>query len=208
MADQESPNKGISDGLEELSGVIAAADSNLAKNCKLLNAKIKALERKVASTLVPMPMLVALTMDTHVHDAHGDCVTTLGRLMQESDDIKHENSLLLQRLDQLAADITAQGGVMLGRHTFTSEIHLLQLCLKEFTKGDAFAALLIQWWCSVLTSFILPSLDGRHSPRQWRSQAVTRSRIGRWLHPAMHITLIGFWNTRWWLRERRWQHLP
>ena len=140
MADQESSNKGISDGLEELSDVIAAVDSNLAKNCKLLNAKIKALERKVASTLVPMPALVALTIDTPVHDAHEDYVTTLGRLMQESDHIKHENFLLLQWLDQLAADITAQGGVMLGRHTFTSEIHLLQLCMKEFLKGGAFAA--------------------------------------------------------------------
>jgi hypothetical protein len=29
---------------------------------------------------------------------------------------------------------------MLGRHTFTSEIHLLQLCIKECPKGDAFKA--------------------------------------------------------------------
>ncbi len=103
MADQESPNKGISDGLEELSGVIAVVNSNLGKNCKLLNAKIKALERKVASTPVLAPALVALTMDTPVHNAHWDCVITLGRLTQESVDIKHENSLLLQRLDRLAA---------------------------------------------------------------------------------------------------------
>ncbi len=82
MANQESPNKDISDGLEELSGMIAAVDSNLAKNCKLLNTKIKALERKVVSTLVPTSALVALTMDTPKHDAHGDCMTTLGRLMQ------------------------------------------------------------------------------------------------------------------------------
>jgi hypothetical protein len=141
MANQESSNKGISDGLEELSDVIAAVDSNLAKNCKLLNVKIQALERKVAATPVPAPALVALTMDTPIHDAHGDCVTTLGRLMQESDDIKNENSLLLQQLDRLAADITAQGRVMLGRHNiFTSEIHLLQLFMKECPKGDAFAA--------------------------------------------------------------------
>ncbi len=31
MADQESPHEAISDGLEELSGVVAAVDSNLAK---------------------------------------------------------------------------------------------------------------------------------------------------------------------------------
>jgi hypothetical protein len=34
----------------------------------------------------------------------------------------------------------AQGGVMLGRHTFTSEVHLLELCMKECPKGDIFAA--------------------------------------------------------------------
>ncbi len=60
--------------------------------------------------------------------------------MKENEDLRRENSLLMQRVDGLAADITAQGGVVLGKHTFTSELQLLQVCLKEYPKGDVFAA--------------------------------------------------------------------
>ncbi len=75
-----------------------------------------------------------------IHVDHGDCVTTLGGLLQKNADLKHDNTLLVERLNCLATDVTAQGGVMLGKHTFTSEAHLLELCMKECPKGNAFAA--------------------------------------------------------------------
>ena len=57
--------------------------------------------------------------------------------------VKHENSLLTQCVvEGPAADILAQGGVVLGKHMFTSEFQLLQLCLKEYPKGDAFTVLM------------------------------------------------------------------
>ncbi len=84
-------------------------------------------------------MLPALTMSTPIHDVHGDCVTTLGGILQKNKDLKHDNTLLVERLDHLAADITAQGGLMLGKHTFTSEVRLLELCMKECPKGNSFA---------------------------------------------------------------------
>jgi hypothetical protein len=43
-------------------------------------------------------------------------------------------------MEKLSADVTAQGGVVLGRYTFTSELQLMELCMKECPAGDAFAA--------------------------------------------------------------------
>jgi hypothetical protein len=93
-----------------------------------------------AGGLGTSPPPAALDLLTPILDACGVCVATLGDAMQENVDLKLTNTHLEQRLDRLAADITAQGRVVLGRHTFTSELQLLQLCLKECPKGDAFAA--------------------------------------------------------------------
>ena len=75
-----------------------------------------------------------------INHAHGDFVTTLGDMLNKNDELRRENSLLTQRVEGLEADITAQGGVVLGKHAFTSELQLLQVCMKECPKGNAFAA--------------------------------------------------------------------
>ncbi len=56
----------LSPGLQELSEVIAAVDSNLAKTCTLLNDKIKALERKQVTLSHASPSLSALQY-VHAH---------------------------------------------------------------------------------------------------------------------------------------------
>jgi hypothetical protein len=96
MAAHESPSKDLSGGLEELSGVIAAVNSNLAKTCKkLLNKKIRALEQQLGAAPLAAPTLPALTMSTLIHDDHRDCVTTLGGLLQKNADLKRDNTLLV-----------------------------------------------------------------------------------------------------------------
>jgi hypothetical protein len=130
----------LSPGLQELSEGIAAVNSNLAKTCTLLNDKIKALEQKQVMLSRASPSLSALSMSTPINNAHGDFVTTLGDMLNKNDELRRENSLLTQRVEGLAADITAQKGVVLGKHAFTSELQLLQVCMKECLKGNAFAA--------------------------------------------------------------------
>ncbi len=120
--------------------MIAVVDSNLAKTCTLLNDKIKALERKQVTLSHASPSLSALSMSTPINNAHGDFVTTLGDMLNKNDELRQKNSLLTQRVEGLAADITAQGGVVLGKHAFTSELQLLQVCMKECPKGNAFTA--------------------------------------------------------------------
>jgi len=60
-------------------------------------------------------LLPVLTMSTPIH-----CITTLGNLLQKNIDLKQANEQLTQWLESLAADITAQGSVVVGKHTFTS----------------------------------------------------------------------------------------
>jgi hypothetical protein len=97
MAAQDAPNKVLTDGLEELSGVIVAVDSDLVRNCTLLNSKINALEWKLASAPASAPpAAVALTLDSPIHDTQGKYIATLGVLIQENKIIKQENLVLLQ----------------------------------------------------------------------------------------------------------------
>ena len=83
-------------------------------------------------------MSTALTLSVPIHDNQGGCISSLGNLLRENINLKQANEQLTQRLDSLSTDITAQGGVVLGKHTLTSRLHLLQLCMKECPKGDAF----------------------------------------------------------------------
>jgi hypothetical protein len=140
-APQDSSGEDVSGGLEALSGMVVAIGNNLSKNCRLLNNKIKALEGMVASMpRSPPHALPALTMSTPIFDDNGNCVITLGGILQENLDLKRDNEHLQGVLEKLAADITAQGSVVVGKYTFTSEVKLNKLCVKECPKGDAFAA--------------------------------------------------------------------
>jgi hypothetical protein len=85
-------------------------------------------------------VLPALTLSTPVQDKHGAYVTTLGGILEENSSLKQSNVHLTRQMEKLSADVTAQGVVVLGRYTFTSELQLMELCKKECPKGDAFAA--------------------------------------------------------------------
>ena len=135
-----TPQDDLSGEVEELSRNLAGVDADLAKTCTLLNNKIQALERKLgalSSAAQPSP---GLTISTPIFDGNGIHVSTLGRVMQDNVDLKRANEQLKDRIEMLAADITAQGGVLLGKFTFTSELQLLALCMKECPNGEAFSA--------------------------------------------------------------------
>jgi len=125
-----TPQDNLSGEVEELSRNLAGVDADLAKTCTLLNNKIKALERKQVSLSSAAHASPGLTLSTPIFDDNGVHVSTLGRVMQENVDLKHSNDQLKDWIEMLAADVTAQGGVILGRFPFTSELHLLALCMK------------------------------------------------------------------------------
>jgi hypothetical protein len=78
--------------------------------------------------------------DTAVVDAQGLKVSTIRKILEDNARLASENVTLSNKLDQLAVDITAQGGAILGRHTFSSEVKVRDLAMLECLSGDAFAA--------------------------------------------------------------------
>jgi hypothetical protein len=140
IAPQDHTVDDVASDIEALSVLIAAVDTDLGKTCTILNNKIRALERLQASPPVTLQSLPALTTATAVQDKHGAYVTTLGGILGENTALKLSNGHLTRQIEKLSADVTAQGGVVLGKYTFTSELQLMELCMKECPNGDAFAA--------------------------------------------------------------------
>jgi hypothetical protein len=65
----------------------------------------------------------------------------LGGILEENLSLKQSNAHLMCQIEKLSVDLTAQGGVVLRRYSFTSELQLMEVCMKECPRGDAFAAL-------------------------------------------------------------------
>jgi hypothetical protein len=137
MTPQDS---GAAASIIELNELCKAIDSDLVRNLRLLNKKIKGLERqRSALTLSPPQAAVsALTLDTPILDANGNQIGTLGSMVDKNAALKTANAKLMDRVDRLVADVTAQGGAVLGRHTFTSELQVRALAMMECSSGDAF----------------------------------------------------------------------
>ncbi len=75
-------------------------------------------------------------------DDHGLKVTTVRKILEENMRLVMENITLGSKLNQLAADITAQGRAVLGHHTFALEGNVKDLAMLECPSGDAFAVFL------------------------------------------------------------------
>jgi hypothetical protein len=104
-SDEDSPQV-----LEELSDLIASVNSDLITNCRLLNDKIKFLERKISDdTRPPRANLSLRTLSTPLLDNWGDCVTTLGGILQDNSIFRQENSKLVARIDCLTVDSQPEG---------------------------------------------------------------------------------------------------
>ena len=131
---------GLEKAMDDLTTTLAEVDEDLVRNCTLLDNKTQVLEKKQRAISNASPSPSSLNMSTPIFDDNGIQVFTLGRLLQDNVDLARSNELLKARIERLSADVIAQGGVTLGSHTFTSEMQLLELCMKECPKGDAISA--------------------------------------------------------------------
>ena len=180
--------------LEELSDLITSVDADLITNCKLLNDKIKALERKSTVDTRPPHANLSLTLSTPLLDDRGDCVTTLGGILQENAMLRQENSKLVSRIDRLTADFSARGGVTLGKHVFSSELQLSELVMKECPPGDAFAAF--------VDPMVIFCFDANYQPlKTWESLTKAMEKSG--VHPITDRKVMASYNAQycWWFSE-------
>ncbi len=63
----------------------------------------------------------------------------LGDVMGELDNLKADNVKLNDWLEAIKADVTAQGSIVFGCHTFTLELQIIKAALLECPHADAFA---------------------------------------------------------------------
>ena len=109
-------------------------------NLTHLDQKITGL-MQIQST--PPPPIVTqegflLCLTTPITDANGRQIGVFGDVMIKLETLKTNNIKLSEHLDSFKADVTAQGGVVFGQHTFTSELQVLQVAMLECPQGDAF----------------------------------------------------------------------
>jgi hypothetical protein len=113
------------------------------RNLTHLNNKVKGLIKVQAA---PPPIVtqgqLSLCLLTPITDANGIRVGVFGDIMWELDDLKANNVKLSDRLEAIKVDVTAQGSVMFGHCTFTSELQIIQDAMSERPQGDAFALFL------------------------------------------------------------------
>jgi hypothetical protein len=133
----------------KLSSKLDEVEADTIKNLKLVNGKTNRLLRNVVA---PTPAPIAshtggtaasagggsVCVTTPIVDGHGIQVGLLGDVLTGIAYHTADNKKLRGELEALAADVTAQGGVVLGQHTFTSELQVLALCMIECPSGDAF----------------------------------------------------------------------
>jgi hypothetical protein len=135
---------------EEVSSRFEDWDEDNVHNLRHLNEKIKKMLQPPSTTAPPQVVnhqgTFALSVDTPILDANGVQVGCLGQLMHELTLLRDENVnirdgqvKMREELDAIKADVMAQGSVMLGHHTFSSEIQVMQIAMKECLQGDAFA---------------------------------------------------------------------
>jgi hypothetical protein len=113
------------------------------QNSNLLNARIKALEHTRAHSPALPPLVTFLTLDTLIQGEHGEVVVMLGNIMADSERLQKANLILVEWMEQLLANVTLQGGAVLGWHMFTSEMAVPKLAMEECPSGDAFLAFII-----------------------------------------------------------------
>jgi hypothetical protein len=115
-------------------------EDNNVRNLTHLSDKIKALATgAVTSAASPPAPQLSLSLTIPIVDANGVQVTDLGSILHKIGILRVDNVKLMKRIDGIRADLTAQGGVVFGRHTFTSELQVLQLTMAECPGGEAFA---------------------------------------------------------------------
>jgi hypothetical protein len=79
-----------------------------------------------------------LCLTTSITDANGRQIGVFGDDMIKLETLKTNNVKLNECLESFKVDVTAQGGVVFGQHTFTSEVQVLQVAMLDCSQGDVF----------------------------------------------------------------------
>ncbi len=115
-------------------------DGDNIRNLTYLYGKVKGLNKVQAA---PPPIIIqgqlSLCLSTPITDANGIHVGMFGDIMGKLDNLKANNIKLSDWLEAIKADVTAQGSIVFGHHTFTSELQIMQVAMSECPQGDAFA---------------------------------------------------------------------
>ena len=98
----------------------------------------------------------SLAHDTVILDSCGDPVASMAELWRVVTELKASNMALTTRVSALTAEVSSQGGVVLGNMTFTSEAQIMQLVMMECPSGDAF-----EIFTDVMS---LPCFDSSYEP--------------------------------------------
>jgi hypothetical protein len=171
-------------------------------NLMHLSKKLKGLTAVQPAPLPAPPTVTpvgfSLTFSTPIMDDNGIQVEVLDGVFGKLNALQAKNIKFGEWLDTMRADLMAQGGVMFGNHTFTSEIQVLQVALAECLGGEAFALFVnpVSIFCH--NAQYSPGSTGRRTPRQWRNWVSCHLRIARWLH-------FTTWSTPGGLRRERCQ---
>jgi len=80
----------------------------------------------------------SLAHDSVILDLFGDPVASMTELWRVVTELKASNMALTTHVSELTAEVLAQGGVVLGNMTFTSEAQIMQLVMMECPSRDAF----------------------------------------------------------------------
>jgi hypothetical protein len=133
----------IASCLDKMSQRLDLWEDNNMPNLMHLSKKLKGL-MAVQPAPLPAPPTVApvgfsLTLSTPIMDNNGIQVGVWGRVLGELNALRAKNIKFGERLEAMRADLMAQGGIVFGRHTFTSEIQVLQVALAECPVGEVFA---------------------------------------------------------------------
>jgi hypothetical protein len=146
--------RGASNVRSELSGALGQLDSiELELSGRLDNmlarldmwegdniSNLTHLDQKITGLMqiqsTPPPPVVtqvefSLCLTTPITDANGRQIRVFGDVMIELETLKTNNIKLSECQDSIKADVTAQGGVVFGQHTFTSEVQVLQVAMLE-----------------------------------------------------------------------------
>jgi hypothetical protein len=80
----------------------------------------------------------SLAHDAVILDSFGDPVASMAELWGVVTELKASNMALTTHVSELTAEVSAQGGVVLGNMTFTSKAQIMQLVMMECPSGEAF----------------------------------------------------------------------
>jgi hypothetical protein len=136
----------------------------------------------------------SLCLTTPIVDSNGVQRGVFDRVMSTISDLKAENSRIKTRLGTMQANLAAGGGVVFGRHTFTSEQHVMDVVMAECPQGDAFSLFADPMSIFCHNRMYLPYAG-------WEKETKEMERLGFMLKTDRKVVALFDVNNSWWYAE-------